>query len=542
MNFFNCSAINRKILLMMVLPVLCISLFSLTPASAAPDTTWSVSFQLNMSKAVNQHIFMPDSDYVYLLMDHGMNPFKLVQGPGNIYTATLFNLLDSSQTYQYKFRINDSLEETVTRSFVPQPGYVSLSSWWNNEPINITTFTVNMSYAARQGIFNPGTDSVCIVGTMNSFHQSSKMQRLDTTLLYAWVDSLLIPGSVQQYKYRINADSGGLELLFKPARFVRIPDTLLEVTSYFNNFNPATRPMTFQCNMSYYIQAHFFDIQSDHLDIAGNFNGMGANDALFDPDGNSIYSLEMNLDTAWFQQGPLEFKFRINGNWNTAELPGNPDRTYIFHDTIQQNPNIFNCYYNNLNPTIPTPPWVYDVYIQGLLVYKRTLSGSYSYSNVNGIPEGISTYRWLRSANAQGTDATPIDSAWKITYVVDTLDIGKWLVFEVTPIAASGDSATGEPVRVVTSNSISGWNAGIDEHSLIARVYPNPASDFLIIQGRKEFERIELINYLNQTVLVEDNIGSSSVRLPIAQLSRGLYVLKATTKASEWGVIRVVKY
>jgi hypothetical protein len=245
------------------------------------------------------------------------------------------------------------------------------------------------------------------------------------------------------------------------------------------------------------------------------------------------------MDTAWIQQGPLTFKFRINGNQGSTELTGKPNRTYVFHDTIHQNPNLFGCYYNNLDPSIPTPPWVFNVDIQGLSIYKKFLSGVYGYENVNGIPEGISTYRWLRSNNAQGLNAIAIDSALKITYTVDTLDIGKWLVFEVTPKAVSGDSATGKPVRAISAQ-ISAWDVGLDENAkLITRIFPNPANDYINVAAKKEIDRIELISCMSQAVLVKENIGSASVTLPVRYLPAGIYVLKATTKSGQTGIVRV---
>ncbi len=545
MNFLVRPAFIRKIMLALTLISTVCLLFPFADHAANPDTTWSVSFQLNMTKAVNQHIFNPDSDFVYLIMDHDIQPLSLVEGPGYNYTGILFNQLDSGATYHYNFRINNSLSETVNRSVTARPGMVNVSAWWNNEPLNITTFTVNMKYAVQYGLFNPLTDSVYMIGTINNMKGSPKMQQVGTTLNFSYVDTLLDPGSVQQYKYRINegdSASGHTELLYLPNRMVRIPDTLLEVASDYNNYNPAKRLMTFECDMGYYVKAHHFDAAGDYLDVAGNFNGNGANDVLFDTDGDTIYSLGLFIDTTWIQQGPLQFKYRINGNWNTAELAGKPNRTYAFHDTIHQNPNLFSCYYNNYNPAIPMRPWVYNVDIQGLLIYKKFLSGVYGYENVNGIPEGISTYRWLRSSNAQGTDAVPIDSATKITYVVDTLDITKWLVFEVTPMAASGDSAAGLPVRVVSSTNISAWDLGFGDHNLITRVYPNPATEYLFIETKKEIERVEVINLLNQAVLVKDDIGLKSLKIACGSLPRGLYLIKATTKSGQTGMVRVIKY
>ena len=535
------ATVRKKLLIMLLVPALLVAISGWHTASANTDTTWSVSFKLNMTKAVSQQIFHPDSDYVSVIMDHGIEPFKLVPGPGYTYTGTLFDELDSGVTYHYKFRINDTTWETVDRSLTAQPGTVTVTAWWNDEPINYTSFTVNMEYAVQYGLFNPLTDTISIIGTMNNYMGSPRMQRIDTTLEYMYTCSL-DPGSIQQYKYRINADSSGLELLYKPDRIIRVPDTLLEIYNDFNNFNPGKRLMTFDCNMAYYITAHHFYPSADFVDVAANFDNWAANNVLFDMDGDSVYSLETYLDTTWFSQGPLEFKFRINGNWNNAELSGKPNRNYPFHDTINQNPNIYSCFYNNLDPSVPTPPWVYDVAIQGNLVYKKFLSGVYSYENVNGIPEDSTTYRWYRSPDAIGSTLTPIDSAWKITYTFDTLDIGKWLVFEVTPRAAYGDSATGLPVRVISSSSISGWDVGMNEQpALISRVYPNPSVDYITIEARKDLDRVELTNQMGQMMLRASANQSKTIRLNIKNLASGFYFIRAYTTANETGFVKLIK-
>ena len=544
MNFCIHSASLRKVKNMIFLFFsMLILLVAGNQVSAATDTTWSVSFSVNMTKAVKDHLFLPDSDYVYVIMDQGIMPLKMVAGPGLTYSGTLYNELDSGVTYHFKFKINEATWETVNRTVTAQPGMVNYSAWWNDDPLNYTTFIVNMKYAVQYSLFNPSTDSVCIVGTMNNMQGSPKMQRVDTSLNYSYVYSL-DPGAVHQYKYRINQGDTAkkqMELLYKPNRILRIPDTLVEVASDFNNYNPAKRLMTFNCNMGYYVNTHRFSVSDDYLDVAGNFNGSGANDVLFDTDADTIYTIEKFLDTAFIHQGPLAFKFRINGSWNTAELVNKPTRNYAFHDTINQNPNVFGCYYNNFDPSVPTPPWVYDVSIQGNLIHKQILSGSYSYEDLNGIPEDSTSFNWFRSLDSLGVSAVPIDSAWKITYTVDTLDIGKWLVLEIQPRAAYGDSAVGKPVRVVSATSIGG--VGMDElSSLITRVYPNPVSDYITIETKKEIDRIAVINLTGQQVMEATGLHTQAIRLQLAQLPRGFYMLKATTKSREWGVVQVIKY
>ncbi|HPS51797.1 MAG TPA: hypothetical protein PK892_13905, partial [Bacteroidales bacterium] len=114
-NRFICTLIHPAILLSLSL---LLSGLTFSRAWAGTDTTWSVQFRLNMTHAIDHQIFNPDSDYVYVVLDHGIEPMRLVPEPGNIYSATLFDELDSATAYSYKFRINDTLWETVHRSFI----------------------------------------------------------------------------------------------------------------------------------------------------------------------------------------------------------------------------------------------------------------------------------------------------------------------------------------------------------------------------------------------------------------------------------------
>ena len=513
------------------------------PLAAKTDTTWSVSFSVNMSKAVKDKIFHPESDFVYLVdRDGKLLPLKLVQGPGYRYTGTLYNEIDSTKNFNFRFRINSTVPESLNRTLTPQPGMQDISVWWNDDPLNITTFIVNMKYAGLFGLFNPATDSVSVIGTMNNWQGSPRMNRIGSSLDYS-VNYPLDPGTIQQYKFRINRGDTALnhlELLFLPARTIRIPDTLATASSDFNNYNPGKRLVTFKCNMAYYIQTHRFSVAGDFLDVAGNFNNGGGNDVLSKSTTSSIYSIGLYIDTVYYHQGPLAFKFRINGKNGTTELDGKPDRVYTLHDTIYQYPNIYSCYYNNMDPSVPTPPWVYDVTIQGKAIHKNIIFGSYIYENLNGIREEGTTYRWLRSDDATGTAAVAIDSARYITHVVDTLDIGKWLVFEVHPKAAFGDSAVGKPVRVITATSVGGVGIG-ELNSLITRVYPNPAQESITIEANKEIDRVAITDLTGRIVLQVSGLHTQAIRLQTGRLPKGSYILKASAKSGVWGVMKLMK-
>jgi len=536
------ATVPKAKLIVVFVSALLILLSAVREAVAAPDTTWSVTFSVNMSKAVKEQSFNAATDSVFVVLSPGIAPLKLVEGAGYIYSGTLYNEIDSTTTYTYYFRKNGTTPEAITRQFIPKPGMSTLAVWWNNDPLNITTFVVHMQYAAQSQLFNPATDSVSVVGTMNNMQGSPKMIRIGTTLDYFYPYTLA-PGSVEEYKYRINhgdTAKGQAELLNQPNRLVRIPDTLLEVADDYNNVNPSKLLMTFRCNMAYYVKSHRFSMAGDYLDIAGSFNNGGAHDVLSRMDTDTVYTLRKFLDTTYIHQSPITFKFRINGSWSSTELTGKPNRTYAIHDTIGHNPNIFNCYYNNYDPTVLTRPWAYNLGIQGTLIHKQILSGIYTYEDINGFPEDSTTYRWLRSADAAGNNAVAIDSAWKITYTVDTLDMGKYLVFEVTPRAAKGDSAVGKPVRFVSGSVIFG--VGIDERrALINRVYPNPFTDYLTVETSSDVTAIELITLGGQRVMTARGFRTRVIRLSPGQLPKGLYLLKATSTSGDFGVIQVVK-
>ena len=74
--------------------------------------------------------------------------------------------------------------------------------------------------------------------------------------------------------------------------------------------------------------------------------------------------------------------------------------------------------------------------ITGTLRVGATLTGHYTYSDVHA--EGTSTFKWYRADTVAGANKTPIAGATSLTYMLQTADIGKYISFEVTPVAAVG--------------------------------------------------------------------------------------------------------
>lgn len=102
---------------------------------------------------------------------------------------------------------------------------------------------------------------------------------------------------------------------------------------------PTESSVTFNVDMNAHIANGEFNPGSDFVDIAGSFNGWGASDVLADEDGDGIYSITLDGFTV---AGEIEYKYRINANWDTSEFPdGGPNRTYTIRYWNDVN-NVYN--------------------------------------------------------------------------------------------------------------------------------------------------------------------------------------------------------
>ena len=75
-----------------------------------------------------------------------------------------------------------------------------------------------------------------------------------------------------------------------------------------------------------------------------------------------------------------------------------------------------------------------------------TLTGVYTYNDAENDPQSGSTFKWYRYDNASGANEQVISGATSVTYTITSADIDKYIKFEVTPAAATGNSP-GNPVK-----------------------------------------------------------------------------------------------
>ena len=104
-------------------------------------------------------------------------------------------------------------------------------------------------------------------------------------------------------------------------------------------------------------------------------------------------------------------------------------------------------------------PAANSINITGEFTVGLELSGNYTYSDTEGDPEGISTYKWLVYDDYTCSNGE-ILAGTNITYQLVPANVDKYIKFEVTPVAASGN---------LTGNSA--------ESSCMGPVLPNTAPE-----------------------------------------------------------------
>lgn len=72
--------------------------------------------------------------------------------------------------------------------------------------------------------------------------------------------------------------------------------------------------------------------------------------------------------------------------------------------------------------------------ITGVAEVGQTLTGHYTYNDVDNDAQGVSTFKWFNGTLANGTDKQVIPNATNTTYALTQSDFGKYIFFEATPV------------------------------------------------------------------------------------------------------------
>tara|TARA_Y100000994_G_scaffold2935_1_gene3104 strand:- start:453 stop:1148 length:696 start_codon:yes stop_codon:yes gene_type:complete len=209
----------------------------------------------------------------------------------------------------------------------------SCSEMNNDTPYDSTRdviFTVDMQQVIADNIFDIEGDSLKLTIDSNNTYN---MVDNDNDNIYSCTVSNLIFGQNYSYIYSINASIENLdsERIFT----VNNEDNIIE--DFYGELNPTL--IRFLVNMSYQITQGNFNPSVQYVDVAGTFNDWSGTQ--LDLVDNDIYTIVVSDINPGDQ---IEFKFRIDGDWDNSEFPGGySNRMY----EVVQGENILEFWYND---------------------------------------------------------------------------------------------------------------------------------------------------------------------------------------------------
>ena len=197
-------------------------------------------------------------------------------------------------------------------------------------------FSVDMNDEIDDGNFDAENDTISINGDFNDWIPL-EMADVDSNGVYTITILDLRLGSDYEYFYQLNNTPEEIE-----TRTYTVIEDDNVVENFYNVLIQTT--VTMKVNMNYQIELGNFNPANDFVDIAGNINDWAGSEALDDTDGDNIYEIFFDdLDPDY----EMEFKFRINANWDTGEFPGGgPNRTY----EVVEGENIVEYWFNDEQP------------------------------------------------------------------------------------------------------------------------------------------------------------------------------------------------
>jgi hypothetical protein len=60
-------------------------------------------------------------------------------------------------------------------------------------------------------------------------------------------------------------------------------------------------------------------------------------------------------------------------------------------------------------------------------------------------------------------------------------------------------------------------------------IYPNPANDVVNVKSDYTINRIEVLNFVGQTVYTREDVNAKASRINVATMTPGVYFVKVTT-------------
>ena len=405
---------------------------------------------------------------------------------------------------------------------------------------------VDMTYQASLGNFSAADgDFVSVQGDLNS--AGSPMLDVDGDGIYSYTFPDLVEGQAYTYKFSINNNAATSEAAF---RTIAPNLGLNERTHWYNDETPTSLKLF--VDMTSQIADGSFVPATNTLDVAGAFNGWGGGTILTDEDSNGIYE---TLVTTGVNAGEtVEYKYRINGSWDTSEFPnGGPNRKW----TVAPGLNEVREAYNTISyiRVDMTPALNALLDSTGAVIVPAfnpdvdfvDCGGNFNYPQWSGSPH-------LTRLFTDQPDLLTYELEVRIMPIGYTGEFkarlnGSWDTNEFPGPQPNRQISTVAGVNVFCVT----WGvAGVEDCSApqftdIAnlskagiRLYPNPTNSSVQIEVPENVQNITITNLLGQAVAVVNNPGGVS-SIDTHNFANGLYIVSFTGKDGLIAVSKLVK-
>ncbi len=283
---------------------------------------------------------------------------------------------------------------------------------------------------------------------------------------------------------------------------------------------PETFSVKFSVDMSYQVTLGNFDPATEFVDVAGNFNNWG------DPTGNQLNAGAADIYTVTLEgfaaDSALEFKFRINGDWDNSEFPdGGPNRTY----TVVEGTNEISVWYNDEQPPPPAGGIIADFEDEtwGILTPHVMGCGEYDNDAIHPVdetfmivdnpdPSGINTSSKVLKFIRRGTDngGQPWGGFWaQCSPNVDATD-SKYVHFMVwKPVISQlkfkmegGPAGTLETESMNLQTETNSWQDIVFDFSTLTGDYPIVA---LMPDFQDPFETTADVDMFIDNIVINDS-------------------------------------
>ncbi|MFH1690240.1 MAG: alpha-amylase family glycosyl hydrolase [Candidatus Eisenbacteria bacterium] len=180
------------------------------------------------------------------------------------------------------------------------------------------------------------------------------------------------------------------------------------VTALVTATNAQAVEVTFRVRMAYQVELGNFDPLNDFVDLAGTFNDWGSSPLtpLADADGDTIYEVTLG---AFTPSEYIEFKFRINGQWDgSEEFPG-PGNNRVY--TVPASDDTILVWYNDYvsNGGIGELHWWNDTVFYEILVRSFYDSDGDGIGDFQGLTNKLD---YLNDGNPATDDDLGITGIW----------------------------------------------------------------------------------------------------------------------------------